>query len=98
LAVDVYRVLRDSKDFGLRDQMQRAAVSIAPNIAEGSERSKKEFVRFISISRGSAAELRTQAYIAARIGAIDKNTMKRLVSETKQLSKMLFALAKSVKG
>lgn len=97
LAVEVYQTLRESKDFGLRDQMQRAGVSIASNIAEGSERSKKEFVRFLSIARGSAAELRTQAYIAAKIGIIDGKTMASIVQETKELSKMLFALAKSLK-
>jgi four helix bundle protein len=96
LAVDVYQALRETRDFGLRDQMQRAAVSIASNIAEGSERTTKEFVRYLSIARGSAAELRTQAYIAAKVGGIDKQTMKHLVSETKQLSKMLYALAKSL--
>jgi len=98
LAVDVYKMLHDSKDFGLRDQMQRSAVSIASNIAEGSERSKKEFIRFLSISRGSAAELRTQAYIAAKIGTIERDAMNVIVDETKGISKMLFALAKSLKG
>ncbi|MBM4071023.1 MAG: four helix bundle protein [Planctomycetes bacterium] len=97
LAVKVYESLQDCRDFGLRDQMQRAAVSIASNIAEGSERSCKEFVRFLSIARGSAAELRTQTYIAARINMIDKSTMTAIVAETKELSKMLFALGKSLK-
>lgn len=61
MAVVVYEHLRESRDFGLRDQMQRAAVSIPSNIAEGSDRSSKEFTRFISIAAGSVAELRTQA-------------------------------------
>ena len=59
LAVQVYASLRDCRDYGLRDQMQRAAVSIASNIAEGAERPPKEFSRFLTIARGSAAELRT---------------------------------------
>ena len=58
LAVKVYKVLHKSRDYSLKDQMQRAAVSIASNIAEGSERTGKEFKRFLNISRGSAAELR----------------------------------------
>src|SRR5687768_2758907 len=89
LAVQVYEVMRNCREFGLRDQMQRAAVSIASNIAEGSERSAKDFARFISIARGSAAELRTQAYIAAKIGLIDKQVMSSIVQETCELAKML---------
>ena len=68
LAVDVYSVLQDSKDYGLKDQMQRAAVSIASNIAEGSDRgSTAEYIRFLRYSKASCAELRTQLYIAQRI-------------------------------
>jgi four helix bundle protein len=98
LAVKVYEALRECRDFGLRNQMRRAAVSIASNIAEGSERSALDFARFLAIARGSAAELRTQAYIAARVGLIDKPTMALIVTETKELSKMLFALGKTRKA
>jgi four helix bundle protein len=97
LAVLVYESLRESKDFGLRDQMQRSAVSIPSNIAEGYERSDKDFVRFLSIAKGSAAELRTQAYIAAKVKLITTAQMKHIVDETKQLSAMMQALANSRK-
>ena len=97
LAVKVYEALRPCRDFGLRNQMQRAAVSIASNIAEGAERSGRDFARFLTIARGSAAELRTQTYIAARIGCVDRPTMSCIVNETKKLFKMLFALGKSLK-
>jgi four helix bundle protein len=96
LAVLLYGCLENCRDYGLKDQMQRAVVSIASNIAEGSERSAKIFAHFLAIARGSAAELRTQLYIAARIGIIQEQTMRELVDETKQISKMLFALAKSL--
>jgi len=96
LAVRLYDCLENCRDYGLKDQMQRAAVSIASNIAEGSERGSKTFAYFLAIARGSAAELRTQLYIAARIGIIQEQTMRELVDETKQISKMLFALAKSL--
>ncbi len=97
LAVRTYEILKECREFGLRDQMQRAAISIASNIAEGAERSPKEFARFLSIARGSAAELRTQAYVAFRIGIIPEQAMHELVDETKQLAPMLFALARSLK-
>ncbi len=96
LAVKVYDVLRECREFGLRDQMQRAAVSIASNIAEGTERSAKDCARFLTIARGSAAELRTQTYIAAKIGLLDLQTMTFFVQETRELARMLFALSKSL--
>ena len=54
--------------YGLTAQMRRAAVSIPSNLAEGAVRSRKEFARFISISRGSLSELETQTIIAAELG------------------------------
>ena len=93
LAVDVYSELQKTRDYGLRDQMQRAAVSISSNIAEGSERkSKKEFVQFLYIARGSCAELRTQLYIAVSIGAISADSASKLVAETKRIAAMLTGL------
>ena len=96
LAVFTYESLRESRDFALRDQMQRAAVSIASNIAEGSERSEKEFLRFLSIARGSSSELRTQAYIAFRINTIDKPQMNHIVDEARQINRMLIGLSQSI--
>lgn len=68
LAVMVYKVTEKgalSRDFGLRDQIRRSAVSIASNLAEGDERdTDKESIRFFYIAKGSAAELRTQIQIA----------------------------------
>ena len=97
LSVFVYEALRDSRDFSLRNQMQRAAVSIASNIAEGSERSRKDFCRFRRMALGSAAELRTQAYIATRIGVNDAATMSKIVEETRGIAKMLHGLNQSLK-
>ncbi len=94
LAVFVYEMLAESRDFGLRDQMQRSAVSIPSNIAEGHERSPKDFARYLTIAKGSAAELRTQAYIAAKVGMITTEQMKHVVDETQQLARMLHALGR----
>jgi len=86
LAVRLYGLLKDCKDYGLRDQMTRAAVSIASNIAEGAERdSKAEFVRFLHIAKGSSAELRTQLYIAEQIGVISKELAGELREELQMI-------------
>lgn len=77
IAVRVYEVLRGCRDFGLKDQMTRAAVSIPSNIAEGAERdSAKEFIRFLHIAKGSAAELKTQMHIANRIHLVSEEDHK----------------------
>ncbi len=97
LAVTVYEAMKKSREYSLRDQMQRAAVSIPSNIAEGAERGGKDFGRFLRIARGSAAELRTQCYIATKVGAINAEEMNRLVAELREISKMLTGLASSLK-
>ena len=96
VAVRVYEELRECRDFGIRNQMQRSAVSIASNIAEGAERGGRDFSRFLRIARGSAAELRTQIYIARKIGTLDADTMAELVDELKRISRMLTGLAASL--
>ena len=75
--------MRQCRDFALRDQMQRAAVSIPSNIAEGSERGGRDFIRFLRVARGSAAELRTQCYIAAEIGILTEDRAQYFVAELK---------------
>ena len=98
LAVEVYKVLMDCRDFGLKDQMTRAAVSIASNIAEGAERdSKQEFIRFLHIAKGSAAELRTQTYIAQQINLLANDTAQELVNDLKKISAMIHNLIKTIK-
>jgi len=97
LAVKIYDILATCKDYGLKDQMTRSAISIASNIAEGAERdSHAEFKRFLHIAKGSAAELRTQVYIASRIKIIPKNIQQEITSELKGISGMIYALVKSL--
>ena len=97
LAVDIHKSIGSSREFVLKDQITRAAISIPSNIAEGAERySDKEFSRFLYISRGSAAELRTQLYIAKKIGLIEDDLANRYIDEVKQISAMLQGLAKSL--
>ncbi|HKL44585.1 MAG TPA: four helix bundle protein [Candidatus Absconditabacterales bacterium] len=82
-----------SKDFGLRDQIQRSAVSIASNIAEGCNRgSDKDFVRFLYIAKGSCAELKTQLLIANEINYISKDEYIGFNSKLDEIHKMLHGL------
>ena len=89
LAVYIYRLTSEGaflKDYGLRDQMRRAAVSIPSNIAEGDELgSQKQAVRYFYIAKGSSAELRTQLYIAEQIGVISKELAGELREELQMI-------------
>lgn len=80
-----------SKDFGLKDQIRRSSVSIPSNISEGFERdSKNQFVYFLTISKGSCGELRTQLKIARSLNYINpedfENINEKCISVSKQLS------------
>jgi four helix bundle protein len=105
LAVYIYQLTdkgKLAKDFSLKDQLRRAAVSVASNIAEGDERgTNKESVRFFYVARGSAAEVLTQAIIAKEIGYIEKQDLEYLRNEATMISRMLYRLIKArqrVKG
>lgn len=98
LAIYIYRLTDSgsfSRDFGLRDQIRRAAVSIASNIAEGDERdTNKEAVRFLYIAKGSLAEVITQAIIAYEIGYLNEADRNHIEQECEILGKMLGSLIK----
>ena len=69
LSAEIYKTLAELKDYGFRDQITRAGLSIPSNVAEGYERnSNKELALFINYAKGSAGELRTQIYIGMEIG------------------------------
>lgn len=97
LAHAIYTITTNTKfesDWGLRDQIRRAAVSIPSNIAEGYERdSDGDFNRFILIAKGSSGELRTQLLLAVKIGYINENDSAKMISECIEISSMLRSLA-----
>lgn len=98
LAVYLYKITGKgafSKDFSLKDQIRRATVSIASNIAEGNDlRTDKQSVNYFYIARGSSAEVLTQAIISFEIGYIDKEIFKHIENECSAISSMLTQLIK----
>lgn len=88
-----------AKDFGLRDQIRRAAVSIMSNIAEGFERnSDKEFRQFLYISKGSAGEVRSLLYIAMDLNYINKTVYESLMERVIFVSQKLSGFIKYLDG
>ena len=96
IVIEIYRVTRGfpaEEKFGLIVQLRRAAVAIPSNIAEGRARiGAAEFRRFVSIARGSVAEVETQIAVALALGFVATDKTTSLSSELDRLSKMLFSL------
>lgn len=93
LAVHVYELFRDCRDFEFRGQIQKAAVSVSNNIAEGYERSSNaEFVRFLDIARGSCGEVRSQTHVAVRVRLLPEANGTAVIAEAKRLSKRIARL------
>jgi len=101
LAVKIYKSEMQgplAKDMSLPRQIQRAAVSICSNIAEGAEReSPKDSAHFYTMAKGSSAELATQLEIASEIGLIPEVSVKNWIQEAEAIARMLNSLIKSVK-
>lgn len=100
LVVQCYRMTRqfpESERFGLTSQLQRAAVSIPANIAEGRERGhRKEFIRHLGIARGSQAELETHFEIAIRLGYFNPDQHPGVKNQIDEVGRMLTALRASL--
>jgi four helix bundle protein len=100
LSVDIYRVTGHgefARDYGLRDQIRRAAVSVMSNIAEGFGRySRNELRQFLSIARGSVSEVRCQLYLARELNYIVQQDHDRLHELCLEIGRMLAALRASI--
>ena len=101
LAVYIYKITNDgafAKDFGLRDQIRRAAVSIPSNLAEGDENgTNKQAINYFYIAKGSIAEVQTQSIIAKEIGYIKNEVYSKINEECEIISKMLTRLIQTRK-
>jgi four helix bundle protein len=86
------------ENYGLSNQLRRAAVSVASNIAEGQARySKKEFRHFLRAARGSLAEIETQVLIAHRVGYINQDSSGRCIGHVKEVGRILAGLISSLR-
>lgn len=100
LAKEIYQVTSAgefARDFGLKDQIRRAAVSIMSNIAEGYDRGgRSEFHQFLVIAKGSCAEVRSQLYVAYDVAYINEDQFHDMKFRTEEISKILSGLRKHV--
>ena len=102
LTEDVYRItgtFPNKETYALASQLQRAAVSIPSNLAEGHARSStKDYLRFISIAMGSLAELETQVELSARLLYIDQQKLAELLTTADEVGRMLQGLRRSLQS
>ncbi len=97
LTYEVYEQMREIRDSGFRDQIERASISVMNNIAEGFERkSNKEFKQFLFIAKGSCGEVRSMLYIANSLKYIDSKRFDEMSALSVEISKMLSGLIKTL--
>ena len=93
LAVLIYKDFKNLKDFGFRDQILRAVVSISNNIAEGFDRgTDREFVRFLYIAKGSCSEVKSMLVLSSRIGYLEKNKAVGYIGNANEISRIIQGL------
>lgn len=97
LAVSIYQLFRNNKDFSFKNQIERAVISISNNIAEGFERrSNKEFKQFLFIAKGSCGEVRSMAHIGLELKYVSKQDFDKIFSSSEEISRLLSGLIKTL--
>lgn len=97
MTVLIYKDFADSKDFGFRDQIQRASVSVMNNVAEGFERkTNNEFKQFLFIAKGSCGEVRSMLYLAKELNKISETSFNKYFKLAEEISKILSGFIKSL--
>jgi four helix bundle protein len=97
LTLDIYQLFEDLRDYGFKDQIFRASVSIMNNIAEGFERrSDKEFRRYLFMAKGSAGEVRSMLYLSLPLNYIDNENYDILIQKSNEISKLISGLIKTL--
>ncbi len=97
-AVNIYHLFGKNKDYGFKDQICRAAVSISNNIAEGFDRnSNADFLRFLYYSISSCSETKSMIYLAEKLGYISLSQQDELLQQANEISKILHGLMNSLK-
>ena len=97
LIVEIYNIFEKTNDYGFKDQIQRASVSIMNNIAEGFERmSNNEFRHFLFIAKGSCGEVRSMLILAGKLNKLTENKADELKNLSLEISKMLSGIIKTL--
>ncbi|NCO64489.1 MAG: four helix bundle protein [Flavobacteriales bacterium] len=96
-AVAIYQAFKELKDYGFKDQIQRASVSISNNIAEGFDRlSDKEFIRFLYIAQASCSEVKSMLYLANRLNYLQDAITKQCIEDANEIGRIIRGLIKSL--
>jgi len=99
LTNEIYKAFKDCSDYGFRDQIQRAAVSVMSNIAEGFEgETTQKFPNYLCIAKGSAGEVRAQLYAAFDVGYLNIEIFKYLNYLAQECSRLIQGFSEKVKG
>ncbi len=97
LTIEIYKEFKNCKDYGFKDQIQRASVSIINNIAEGFERKgDKEFKHFLFIAKGSCGEVRSMLYLALEFNYLSKEQFNRNYELSIEISRLLSGFIKTL--
>jgi len=97
LTINIYQLFEDNRDFGFRDQIQRASVSVMNNTAEGFERrTNKEMIYFLYIAKGSSGEVRSMLIIALELGYLTKEEFEKNKELSIEISKLLSGFIKTL--